>query len=141
MSRVVQTHRSLYLFAKRLSQRHDDDCDAKPPVIEMDARERKWAAQKLLRPIEDIGGCEHLTMDDWLEVYRQSWELCISDEPQPAIERFEFSARQLKYTTAHARAVWGLSGDDDVTDIAEDDDLHNQLDDDNYSALDHIDWD
>jgi hypothetical protein len=169
MSRVVQTSRGLKMLADALRTRHDEhvcscpctgDCAGAQPQSaavypQMDARDRKWAAQKLLRPIEDKTGYEDFAIKDWIEVAREHWKLRMAGHaPQESVlERFKFSARQLRHTTAHARAVWGLSGaeeaieDDDA--VLEGDydidltgiDIDTDDDDETYDAADLFDWD
>jgi hypothetical protein len=68
------------------------------------------------------------------------------------LERFQFSARQLQYTVGYARAVWGLTGSEEVADEGEvtneDDDfdigwLEGDTDDDaeGNDTSDLFDWD
>lgn len=168
MSRVVQMSFDLRVFAATLRARHDEhvctclctgDCDGgqargAAAYPDMDARERKWASQKLLRPIEDKAGYEDFTIDDWLEVARQSWEMRLGrdDTKQSPLERSVFSARQLRHTKAHVRAVWNLAGVAEAVDrgdlAAEGDDLDidwfkaaTDDEDEDYDASDLFDWD
>lgn len=82
-----------------------------------DARERKWAAEKLLRPISPDNADENFTQEEWLEVCRQTWDLRTGRSFSGSgisAKRFRFLARQLHHTTSFARRIWGLEDEKPV---------------------------
>lgn len=125
----VHGARDLARLAARIRARHDEkvcacicDClpdepgmaatlEALPAPPPMDARGRKWAAEKLLRPILTEDGEEDFTPEEWLELCRQTWEICIAGsslKPQISAERVQFIAEQFRETVSFARRAWGM---------------------------------
>lgn len=123
MSKTVLTARGLSILAAKLRARHEEDdsqtgqdrLELKAGLIidELDEARRRLIAQKLLKPIGgDDEGCEDFTIEDWLEVCRQSWEIHMSHKEGSGcpIEQFQAKARQLRHSTGYVAAKWGLDG-------------------------------
>jgi hypothetical protein len=78
----------------------------------MDARERKWAAAKLLRPVdaETAAELEDLSEEEILMVHKEYWAMLVGrleDEPGP--DRLQRLAAQYAQTKAFVRRAWGMA--------------------------------
>jgi hypothetical protein len=87
-------------------------CDVTLPyALEMDARERKWTAAKLLRPIEtnidDI--TSHLDEKETLMMFIEYWKIVASDIAEPTLQKYRRFALQYRHTRAFACKSWGIS--------------------------------
>lgn len=85
--------------------------DFLPTPPPMDARERKWATEKLLLPVDPVAGEEGFTIEEEIEVCHQHWELQIAGAsltPTLSAERARFMARQFHETVRFARRAWGM---------------------------------
>lgn len=114
--------------AHEIRQRHlenfctcpcDGSCGDPDPkrnlTLTMDARERKWAAGKLLRPT--WADEEEFTQAEQLEIAQEVWRLRTGAEPSEkgsSLEKARRTARQFHQTTAFARRCWGLEASEPV---------------------------
>ena len=83
-----------------------------PPPAPMDVRERKWAAAKLLQPIdvETAAELEGFSAEEILMVHEEYWAMTVGgleDEPGPV--RLQRLAAQYAQTKAFARQAWGMA--------------------------------
>lgn len=95
----------------------DADPELTPPQAPpMDVRERKWAAQKLLRPICPEDAVEDFTDEEWLGVHREIWRIRTGTQVvSDPVERFRHTAAQLHHTIRFARQSWNMkSAEDDI---------------------------
>ena len=89
-----------------------EDEDGQPEPEPMDARERKWAAAKLLRPVdtETAADLEGLSEEEILMVHEAYWAMIIGrleDESGP--DRLQRLAAQCTQTRAFVRRSWGMA--------------------------------
>ncbi|MEY8801941.1 hypothetical protein AB9K35_16655 [Leisingera sp. XS_AS12] len=123
MSKTVLTARGLSILAAKLRARHEEDdsqtgqdrleLETGLIIDELDEARRRLIAQKLLTPIGGGDeGYEEFTIEDWLEVCRQSWQIRMAhkDGSDCPIEHFRDKARQLRHSTSYVAAKWGLDG-------------------------------
>lgn len=120
--REILEHRDLLRLAAEIRTRHDEasdleitlDAPDETPGFEasgMDARERKWAAQKLLRPIcqdEEKG----LTPEELVDLYCEVWRLrtgMSSPGPEDWMVDLIFMHEQLEHTALFVQRTWGLA--------------------------------
>lgn len=85
--------------------------DLLPDPPSMDARERKWAAEKLLRPIDPEDDEDDLSPEDNLEMCCRLWENLTAETPVAAPlspERVRLLAKQFRETVGFARRAWGM---------------------------------
>lgn len=125
----VLTAADLARLAAKIRSRnveHVSNCICSPDLLEtepvstvaslqvMDERERKWAAQKLLRPICPEDAKEDFTGEEWLRVYREIWLIRTGTrvDSDPA-ERFRHMAAQLHHTIRFARRAWSMKSTED----------------------------
>ena len=91
----------------------DDECTCETAPIEaprMDVRERKWAAAKLLRPIETDHDDLLADMDDeeMLVMYAEYWKLVAPSFGKTPGETSRHMALQYRQTRKFACQAWGI---------------------------------
>jgi len=82
----------------------------KPPVPDMDVRERKWAAAKLLQPIESSTAqiVADLDDDEVLEVFVEYWKIRAPSFAERPIAKYARMALQFRHSKAFACRAWGI---------------------------------
>jgi hypothetical protein len=87
------------------------------PPKSMDARERKWTAAKLLRPVdaETATDLEGFSEEEILMVHERYWAITVSRaEEEPVPVRHRRLASQLAQTKVFACAAWGIAAKSDL---------------------------
>lgn len=118
MSDVVLKSHGLNVLASSIRDRFKDDTDEIIDEVEprrLDARERKWAAQKLLEPMESttVEG-EETDVEFELEVLQEYWKLVTGASWNSSFtpEKAQRIASQYHHSKAYVGACWNLKGVD-----------------------------
>ncbi|MBJ3764607.1 hypothetical protein ILP92_17885 [Maribius pontilimi] len=96
-----------------------DDSRSLPPPAPMDARERKWVAAKLLRPVnaDTAAELDGLSAEENLMVHEEYWAMTVGRlENEPGPNRFKRLAAQYTQTKVFALRAWRMASVSDLQD-------------------------
>lgn len=97
----------------------EDDSRSPPPQAPMDARERKWVAAKLLRPVDadTAAAMDGLSTEENLLVHEEYWAMTVERlENEPGPDRFQRLVAQYTQTKAFALRAWRMASASDLQD-------------------------